>query len=115
MLAEYAKFSYARMSYSSTPVMRSSAHCLSFWYYFGGGPAGSLLAYIRTNHDVEPSLVWRRDYVPSTSRLSWLPGTISLPVAVFPIQEVNNNSYGDGIYCLLYSLTNKQMSQFSIQ
>ena len=88
MVTHYAKNRTASMSYTATPIVRTSKHCLSFWYYFGGGPAGSLLVYITTAQDEDSSLVWSRDHVSSMSRLSWLPGSISLPAAVFPIREV---------------------------
>jgi hypothetical protein len=89
MATHYARKTVASMRYSATPIIRSSNHCLSFWYYFGGGPAGSLLVYIQTAQDEEISLVWHRDHVSSLSRLSWLPGSISLPAAAFPIREVS--------------------------
>ena len=88
MQTNYRKGAVARLNYSDVPVNRLTDHCLSFWYYFAGGPVGSLLLYIETADDDEPSMVWHRDHISSHSRLSWLHGSVTLPAVTFPIREV---------------------------
>ena len=88
MLTEYAQFSVARLTYLAVPINRLTDHCLSFWYYFGGGPVGSLLLYVMTADDDEPSMIWHRDHISSLARLSWLKGSVTLPAVAFPVREV---------------------------
>ena len=89
MVASYSRGTVAYINYTSVPVRRSSAHCLSFWFYMSAGPVGSLAVYL-TSDGLVRQRVWQRHVGLGGTGISgrWLQGEIQLSADVFPLTEV---------------------------
>jgi len=89
MVATYGRSRAAYVNYTSVPVIRSSDHCLSFWFYMFPGPVGRLAVYMTRDGSVRQR-VWERQVGLGGTGIGgrWLQGEIQLSAHVFPLTEV---------------------------
>jgi len=89
MVAEYRRGSDAYVNYTATPIVRSSSHCLSFWYFMFSGPVGSLAVYVTVDGSARRR-VWQRQASHGGNGITgrWLQGEIQLSPRNFTLTEV---------------------------
>jgi len=89
MVADYKLGSVAYVNYTLMPIVRSSSHCLSFWYFMFNGPVGSLAVYMTVDGQVRRR-VWQRQATHGGNGITgrWLQGEILLRSDNFSLTEV---------------------------
>ena len=89
MIAEYRRGSAAYVNYTAVPVVRSSSHCLSFWYFMYSGPVGSLAVYMTVDGTARRR-VWQRQATHGGTGITgrWLQGEVQLSSDSSTLSEV---------------------------
>lgn len=109
MVAEYRNGSAAYVNYTVMPIMRSSSHCLSFWYFMFTGPVGSLAVYM-TVDDSARRRVWQRQASHGGNGITgrWLQGEVQLSSDNFTLTEVPSllhcSLHQATVTCMLFTL-----------